>query len=151
MIYILHACYLKMPKISHSQLSNQWANSAITNLSVCILLCAMLRRSVVFNSCNPMDYSPPGSSVHVDSSGKNTGVGCHSLLQGIFLIQGSNSGLLQCRQILYHLSHREGSPNKLITNIIYRQVNPACNYTDITAKLYGKGNRLEALRKDQQI
>ena len=38
-------------------------------------------------------------------SGKNTGVGCYSLLQGIFLTQGSNLGLLHCRQILYHLSH----------------------------------------------
>ena len=32
--------------------------------------------------CNPMDYSPPGSSVHGDSPGKNTGMGCHFLLQG---------------------------------------------------------------------
>ena len=32
--------------------------------------------------------------------------GYHSLLQGIFLIWGSNSGLLHCRQILYHLSHQ---------------------------------------------
>ena len=31
--------------------------------------------------CNPMDYSLPGSSVHRDSPGKNTGVGCHFLLQ----------------------------------------------------------------------
>ena len=38
--------------------------------------------------------------------GKNTGVGCHSLLQGIFLTQGLNPGLLPCRQILYHLSHQ---------------------------------------------
>ena len=38
--------------------------------------------------------------------GKNTGVGCHFLLQGIFLTQGSNPGLLHCRQILYHLSHQ---------------------------------------------
>ena len=36
-----------------------------------------------------------------DSPGKNTGVGCHALLQGIFLTQGSNPGL-HCRQILYH-------------------------------------------------
>ena len=36
---------------------------------------------------------------------KNTGVGCHSLLQRIFQIQGSNPGLLHCRQILYCLSH----------------------------------------------
>ena len=35
----------------------------------------------------------------------NTGVVCHSLLLGIFLIQGSNLGLLHCRQILYHLSY----------------------------------------------
>ena len=40
-----------------------------------------------------------------DFPGKNTGVGCHFLLQGIFLTQGSNPGLLHCRQILY-LSHQ---------------------------------------------
>ena len=34
--------------------------------------------------CDPMDCSPPGSSDHGNSSGKNTGVGCHVLLQGIF-------------------------------------------------------------------
>ena len=38
--------------------------------------------------------------------GKNTGLGCHSLLQGIFLTQRSNSGLLHCRQILYRLTHK---------------------------------------------
>ena len=38
--------------------------------------------------------------------GKNTGVGCHFLLQGIFLTQESNLGLQHCRQILYHLSHQ---------------------------------------------
>ena len=40
-----------------------------------------------------------------DSLGKNTGVGCHFLLQGIFPIQGLNPGLLHCRQMLYHLSY----------------------------------------------
>ena len=39
--------------------------------------------------CDPRDCSPPGSSVH----GRNIGVGCHSLLQGIFPTQGSNLGL----------------------------------------------------------
>ena len=43
--------------------------------------------------CNPMDCSLPGSSVHGDSPGKNTRVGCHALLQGIFPTQGSNPGL----------------------------------------------------------
>ena len=35
--------------------------------------------------CDPMDCSPPGSSVHGDSQGKNNGVGCHALLQGILM------------------------------------------------------------------
>ena len=52
--------------------------------------------------CNPIDCSPPGSSGHGDFPGKNTAVGCHALLQGIFPTQGSNSGLLHCGQILYH-------------------------------------------------
>ena len=52
-------------------------------------------------------YSPPGSSLCAwNSPGKKTGVGSHSLLQGIFLTQGLNPGLLDCRQILYHMSHQ---------------------------------------------
>ena len=56
--------------------------------------------------CNPMDYKPVRLLCPWDSPGKNTGVGCHSLLWGIFLTQGSNPGLLHCRWILYHLSHQ---------------------------------------------
>ena len=52
--------------------------------------------------CHPVNCSPPNSS---DS--RNTGVGCYSLLQRVFLTQGLNLGLLLCRQILYHLSYRE--------------------------------------------
>ena len=62
--------------------------------------------------CDPMDCSLPGSSVHGDSPGKNTEVGFHALLQGIFPNQGSNPGLLHCGQILYHLSH-QGKPKIL--------------------------------------
>ena len=40
--------------------------------------------------CDPMDCSLPGSSGHGASPGKNAGVACHSLLQGIFPTQGSN-------------------------------------------------------------
>jgi len=56
--------------------------------------------------CSPMDCGPPGSSANGDSSGNNTGVGCHALLQGIFPTQGSNTGLPHCRRILYQLSHK---------------------------------------------
>ena len=41
-----------------------------------------------------LDYSPPGSSVHGIFQNKNTGVGCHFLLQGIFLTKGSNPNVL---------------------------------------------------------
>ena len=44
-----------------------------------------------------------------DFLGKSTGAGCHCLLQGFFLTQGSNPGLPYCRQTLYRLSH-QGSP-----------------------------------------
>ena len=63
-------------------------------------------------SC-PTLCSPPGSSVHADSPGKNTGVGCVFLLQRVFPAQGSNLGLLHCRHIVYHLSH-QGSPQTYI-------------------------------------
>jgi len=57
-----------------------------------------------------MDYSLPGLCPW-NSSGKNIELDFHSTLLGIFLTQGWNSGLLHCRQILYHLSH-QGSPYK---------------------------------------
>ena len=53
-------------------------------------------RLVVSDSLQPMDCSPPGSS----SPGKNTGVGCCSLLQGIFPTQGSNPDLPHCSRFL---------------------------------------------------
>ena len=46
-----------------------------------VSLCAVLSHSVVPTLCEPMDYSPSGSSAHGDSPG-NTGVGCQALLQG---------------------------------------------------------------------
>ena len=62
--------------------------------------------------CNSMDCSPSGFSVHGDSPGRITGVGCHAFLQGIFPNQGLNPGVLHCRQILYQLRHQE-SPRTL--------------------------------------
>ena len=56
--------------------------------------------------CDPMDWSLPGSSVHGDSPGKNTGMGCPALLQGIFPTQGLNLNLLHCRHVHYRMSHQ---------------------------------------------
>ena len=62
----------------------------------------MLVTQLCLTLCDPIDCSPP---VYVDCPwdfpGKNIGVGSYSLLQGIFPTQGSNPGLLHCRQIFY--------------------------------------------------
>ena len=78
--------------------------------SLCAVLCLVAQSCPTL--CNPMDNNPPGSSVHRDSPGKNTGVGYHALLQGIFLTQGLNPGFPHCGQILYCLSC-QGSPRIL--------------------------------------
>ena len=63
--------------------------------------------------CDPMDCSLPGSSVHGDSPGKNTRVGCHACLMVILPTQGSNPRLLYCRRFLYHLIHQFSSVQSL--------------------------------------
>ena len=92
--------------------------------SVCILTESYKSRNKMFifslcvcsvtQSCltlrNSLDCSLPDFSVHGIFQAKNTGIGCHFLLQGIFPTQGSNPSLLcllNCRQILLALSHWE--------------------------------------------
>ena len=84
--------------------SRTWSNSLthrkpVTKWYACIHAQSLQLCSTL---CDPVDGSPPGSSHQRfwdlwcirDSPGKNTGVGCHSLLQGIFLTQGLNPHLL---------------------------------------------------------
>ena len=59
-----------------------WTNTGV---------CSVLSHSVMSDSCDSMDCSPPLSW---DFPGMTTGIGCHFLLQEIFLIQGSNLHLL---------------------------------------------------------
>ena len=54
-----------------------------------------------------MAHSLPGSSVHGDSPGKNTGVGCHSLLQGSSRLRDWTQVSCIGRWILYHWATRE--------------------------------------------
>ena len=61
--------------------------------------------SVVSDSLGPHGLQHTRLLCPWNSPGKNTGMGCHFLLQGIFPTQGSNLGLLHCRQILYRLSY----------------------------------------------
>ena len=68
--------------------------------------------------CDSMDWLATRFFCPWNSPGENTGVGCHSLLQGIFPTWGLNPHLLRCRQILYHLSHQGSSKIKFYFVII---------------------------------
>ena len=102
-----------------NHIDNQFRRENATHgpaaLSAHPLCCTVLSHSVVSDSLWPHDCSPPGSSVHGDSPGKNIGAGCHALLQGIFPTQGLNPHLPHCRQILYHLSHQGSRSMKWTT------------------------------------
>ena len=84
--------------------------------------------------CDPRDCSPQGSSVHGDSPGKNTGVGSHFLLRGIFPTQVSYVSCVS-RQILYQHSINvaficTGKPKKKICDLLYCSthfITMACN------------------------
>ena len=67
----------------------------------------LLRVKVKWESLSRVQIlPPPGLYSPWDSPGQNTGVGSHSLLQGIFPARGSNPDFPHCRRILYQLSHR---------------------------------------------
>ena len=71
-----------------------WKNLA--TYLVCACMHSLWLSQLCPTLCDPVDCSPPSSSVHGDSPGKNTGVGWHDLLPGIFPTQGSNPGLPHC-------------------------------------------------------
>ena len=76
---------------------------------ITLVVVLFLSHSVVFNSLQSYGLCPPGSCVHGIYSGKNTGVGCHFLLQRVFPTQGSNPLLLHWQVDSLPLSH-QGSP-----------------------------------------
>ena len=81
-----------------------------------------------------MDCSPADPSLHGDSPGKNTGVGCHALLQGIFPAQGLNPSLPHCRRILYQLSY-QGSPKANLVSLGKKRRMQVTGYWDKPACL----------------
>ena len=77
----------------------------------------MLVTQLCLTLCDPMDCIAHQTPQSMNSPGKNTGVGGHFLLQGIFLTQGLNPDLPHCRQTLYQLSH-QGSP-KIVCDVCF--------------------------------
>ena len=105
-VYETDGFHLREPFSQFSEVSSQLCS--IT--SVCwFLLKAGVSLSVVSDSLRPQGLYPASLLCPWKSLSKNSGVGCHSLLQRIFLIRGWNPDLLIWRQILYIQIHK-GSP-----------------------------------------
>ena len=105
------ACYAAIHGIAETdttqRLNNNNNNMCSTSSTRFIWALLCLVTQLCPTLCDPMNCGLPGSSVHGDSPGKNTGMGSLSLLQEIFPTQKSNWGLLHCRWILYQLSYQE--------------------------------------------
>ena len=100
----------------------------------CVFFCAW--------SCPTLcDCSLPYSSVHGNSPGRNTGVGCHAFLEGIFQSQGSNPGLPHCRQILYWSGSPFPSPGELPNSEI-KPGSPGLQVDSLPAELPGNPTQL---------
>ena len=84
--------------------------------------------------CDPMDCGPPGSSVHGILQARILEWAAIPFSRGIFLTQGSNLGLLHCRQILNQLSHQESPRISTLlpflehySSFFWRNLNISCN------------------------
>ena len=94
----------KTRKRNKCPLTEEWIKKMWCVL--CVLRCSIMSDFLQ----PPRTVALPGSSVHRDSLGKNTGMGCHALLQGIFPSQGLNLGILRLlhrKGILYRWATRE--------------------------------------------
>ena len=102
---LLHCCYS----------SGSVQASTLLHLVMCLCgyCCCLVTKScpTIFQ---PQGRQPTRLLCPWDFPGKNTGVSYLTLFQGIFLTEGSNSGLLLCRRILYQLSHKESPGRTLV-------------------------------------
>ena len=110
-------------------------------LSVCVCVCVCVCERVIqlySILCNPMDHILSGYSLCPwDSPGKNTGVGCHALLQGIFPTQGSNPNSLHS-QADSLLSEPQGSQNIIEVEAKQSRCDEATLILDLKCKVVHK-------------
>ena len=104
LLYMLPSVYSQKKNIPEKPVTSL-SQIQCAQLTLPLLCCVVLVAQLCPTLCDAVDCSPPGSSVHEGSPGKDTAVGHHALLQRIFPTQGLNPGLPHCRQILYCLSH----------------------------------------------
>ena len=104
-------------------------NLSINTKFIIAWVCVCSVASVMSAFLQPPGLQPTRILCPLDFPDKNTVVGCHFLLQGIFLIQGLNQcllHLLHCTQILYHWTTRE-APWLLTCNFIHEKLGENSN------------------------
>ena len=106
-MYISHYIYIYYMYIHNVCADRQLYNSAHATRTALIyvythtLRCCCFISSAVSDSLRPCELQPARLRCPWHSLGKSTRVGCHTLLEGIFLTQGLNPGLLHCWESLY--------------------------------------------------
>ena len=111
-MYLLSICIFSLEKYLSRLFIFNWVVICIVVLSELFIYTwlSLFSHSVMSDSLWPHGLQHTVFLCAWHSPGKNTGVGCHALLQGIFPTQGSNQHLLRlltCRQVLYHWASRE--------------------------------------------
>ena len=110
MIHVLNDCYIRTLLgslqgvfFSRGNLFQYWHQSTVLTI---VRVCMWIRFNCVWLFAILWTVARQ-APLPMDSPGRNTGVSCHTLLQGIFQTQDLNPGLLHCRQILYQLKWSE--------------------------------------------
>ena len=108
---------IKLPTSAGPSKKQESSRKTSTSAPLTLLkpLTVCVSRSAMSDSWRPHGLGLTRLFCPWDSSGKNTGVGCHPLLQEIFPTQGLNPGLQHCRQTLYLPSHQGSSLTVWIT------------------------------------
>ena len=105
-IWVIYKILPKICSHEYKVKTSKHKKISIHSLIASIIL-FVIHACLVAQSCPPHGLWPIGLLCPWSSPGKNTGVGCHFLLQGIFATWGSNLGLLHWRRVLYCLSHHK--------------------------------------------
>ena len=121
------------PQVMSDSLETPWTLEPQTPLSMGFPRLEYWKALVIQSCpilCDPMDYSPIGSSVHGIIQARILEWVSMPFSRGVFPNQGLNLGLLHYRQILYHLSH-QGSPLLLYFEPISSFLKPFILYWSI--------------------
>ena len=117
--------WVNLPHLDHNLSSLSFS---VVLWHLCLVCMCVLSHSVVSDSLQPHGLKPARLLCPWNSPGKNSGVGCYFLLQGILPTQGLNPGLLYFRWILCHLSHQGSLFRVWCKDLVLKALKPCHPY-----------------------